>query len=189
MRNRAALAVTLAAIAFVTLTTSGCVQHTTRVIPTSPPSVAPVFKSDAEALAAAEKAYTAYLAVSDVIGGDGGKDPQRLAPLVTTKWLPTELTSYKAVALSGDRFVGSSSYNHFKLQSRDENTLRVSSVVVYSCLNISRSRTFNSENKDVTPPGRIQVLPLVVSFESAFNGSSRLILSGSEPWSGQNFCG
>jgi hypothetical protein len=62
--------------AAVALALAGCVQPPSRVIPTSTPSAAPVFASDAAALAAAKKAYVAYLAVSDAVANDGGKNPE-----------------------------------------------------------------------------------------------------------------
>ena len=46
-------------VATAVLALTGCVQPPPRVIPTSDPSAAPVFASDAAALAAAKKAYVA----------------------------------------------------------------------------------------------------------------------------------
>ena len=63
--------------------------------PPPTPSVEPLFASDEEALAAAEEAYAAYLAMSDEIAGDGGADPERIAPFVTTERLRDELDSVR----------------------------------------------------------------------------------------------
>ncbi|HEX3679638.1 MAG TPA: hypothetical protein VHU90_07950, partial [Galbitalea sp.] len=70
MRNRRIVIGILVAVTAM-LVLAGCVQPPPPVIPTSGPSAAPVFASDAAALAAAKKAYLAYLAVSDQILIDG----------------------------------------------------------------------------------------------------------------------
>ena len=57
---------------------AGCVPSDSQPSAAPSPSATPVFASDAEALAAAEKAYAAYLKVSDEIANDGGKDPDRI---------------------------------------------------------------------------------------------------------------
>jgi hypothetical protein len=170
------------------LTLAGCVQPPPHVIPTSEPSAAPVFASDAAALAAAKKAYLAYLAVSDEVGNDGGANPERLKMVVTRAWLPTEVKSYAAFAKTGDRFTGSSGVGSFTLQRRDQSAKGYASVVVYACLDLSNAGVVDNEGKVVSPVGAQGELPLEVSFVGKSANSRLLIVDRSAPWSGQNFC-
>jgi hypothetical protein len=170
------------------LVLAGCIQQPPEVIPTSEPSSKPVFTSNAAALAAAKKAYVAYLAVSDEVSNDGGANAERLAPVVTTSWLPTELKSYKEFAKSGDKTTGSSSVRSFTLEQLNQSTDRVE-VVAYACLDLSATGVVDSVGNAVGTPGSQGVLPLEVSFIGAKSDSQRLILDRSAPWSGQNFCG
>src|SRR4051812_41826324 len=80
----------LAPVAALLLALAGCVPSDPH--PTASPSASatPVFASDAEALAAAEKAYAAYLKVSGEISADGGLKPERIDPLVTKEQAPRE---------------------------------------------------------------------------------------------------
>ena len=98
----AGLALAIAA----TLALAGCVEPSPPVIPTSEPSVAPVFTSDAAALAAAKKAYLAYLAVSDQVARDGGDNADRFAGVVTASWLSKEKASAATLKSTSRRQVG-----------------------------------------------------------------------------------
>ena len=75
----AALAVALSAV----LMLSACVPTTTPAGPTPKTSTTPVFANEAEALAAATKAYAAYVKVSDEILADGGRNPERINDVAT----------------------------------------------------------------------------------------------------------
>ncbi len=184
-RRRNAAAFTVAAVAVFAL--AGCVQSAPQVIPTTTPSSAPVFASDAAALAAAKKAYVAYLAVSDQIGNEGGANAVRLAPLVTKNWLPTEIESYATFAKTGEHFTGVTSFESFRLQSF-EVVRRYAEVAVYVCANVSRTRLVDATGADITPASRQAVYPVVASFESAVTASQKLLFAGSEPWSGKSYC-
>jgi hypothetical protein len=186
MRTRST-AVALATGAFAVFCLAGCVQSTTHVIPTSDPSSTPVFASNAEALAAAKTAYVAYLAVSDEISNAGGADSQRLAPLVTKKWLPSETESYAAFANTGERFTGVTGFDSFRLQSSNVSH-GYAEVEVYVCANVSRTRLLDATGADITPAARQDVYPIVASFESATSASRNLLFAGSEPWSGKSYC-
>ena len=173
----------------VSLTLAGCVQPSPPVIPTSASSSKPVFASDAEALAAAKKAYVAYLAVSDDIGADGGANANRLAPVVSKTWLPTELKSYTAFAESGDKTTGSSRVGRFTLEQRDQSPNGLVSIVAYACLDLSAAGVVDGGGSVVSETGAQGVLPLEVSFVGVSENSAHLILDRSAPWSGQDFCG
>ena len=187
MRKTSSIAgFTLAAVIALGLT--GCVQPVPRVIPTSEPSSKPVFATDAEALAAAKKAYVAYLAVSDAVGNDGGKNAERLAPVVTKEWLPTELKSYVELAKSGEHLTGSSSFTLFRQEQVSQSQQAVVTVVVYVCDDVTASRVINANGKDITPETREDIIPLQVTFANPSEGSTQLLVGGNKPWSGSNFC-
>ena len=74
MRAAALRPIAVLAAAFVLAALSGCVQTTEKPTPTPTAAATPAFASDEEALAAAEKAYAAYLAVLDDVTADGGRN-------------------------------------------------------------------------------------------------------------------
>jgi hypothetical protein len=168
---------------------AGCVPPPANVIPTSVPTAAPVFASEDEALAAAVKAYEGYLAVSDVIGRDGGREANRLSEWVTDAWLPKELEAYKSLLATGNHFEGKTVYSSFGLERYGTSTAGVVEVVAYVCLDVSKSTTIDARGKNVTPPSIRTSVPMEVFFKSNGSSTNRLLLDRSVPWSGQDFCG
>lgn len=175
-----------AALAIVTtLVLGGCVPSEPSASPTPEPSATPVFASEEEALAAAEEAYAAYLAVSDAIAQDGGANPQRLADFVTPEWLEKEVAGFEQLAASGRTQTGQTSARGTTLQQYSQEGA-VATVIAYVCTDFSGTRFVDSTGADVTPVDRIINVSLQVSFETgAENG---LLISGSEPWSGATVC-
>jgi hypothetical protein len=178
-----AVGVVLAAALVVT----GCADSAPPVIPTAQPSTAPVFATNADALAAAKKAYVGYQHASDAIGQDGGADSDRIAPWVTKSRVPVEKRQFASLNRTGDHLTGSSSFDSFRLQQVDQSA-GVVSVTVYVCDDVAESRVINAGGKDVTPQGRMGVIPIVVDFRSARARSSRLLVEGSTLWTGSDFC-
>jgi hypothetical protein len=185
-RVAAPLVATLLAIV-VSLGLAGCVQPSPHIIPTSTPSTKPVFASDAAALAAAKRAYVAYLAMSDRIGNDGGSNPQRIAPLVTKDRISVEVKQFDTFARTGDHFSGSSSFSKFHLQQLTQ-TGRDVSLSAYACDDVSNSRVIDATGADITPPTRRDIYPIQIEFRNLKAGSSTLQVEGSTLWSGQDFC-
>ena len=105
----------MALAAAFALLLGGCTPQSEPVRPKPSPSASPIFASDDEALAAATKAYAAYLEVSDEIAQDGGKNPERIGGFVSADWLPSEISDFGEFAGSGHRQVGSSSFDNMKL--------------------------------------------------------------------------
>jgi hypothetical protein len=185
LRARVVIGIAVAATAVLAL--AGCVQSPPRVIPTAEPSVAPVFASDAAALAAAKKAFTGYVAASNAIGNDGGSHPERIATWVTSTRLKTETTAFAKFAQTGDRLTGSATFSSFSLQELDDSNGHVS-LTAYACDEVADTRLLNASGTDITPSTRQDQIPLEVRFENKSTGSHVLLVDGSDPWSGSNFC-
>lgn len=143
--------------------------------PVPEPSATAPFADDAEALAAAEEAYAAYLAMSDLISAEGGANPERIAPFVTEEQLTRELESIERFAATGNRFVGSAVVSSWELQFFDPPTL-----VAYACYDVSATRVIDKNGVDVTPSDRPNRATLEVSFETR---GAELVIAGSELWS------
>jgi hypothetical protein len=170
------------------LAISGCVQQSPRVVPSSTPTVAPVFATDADALAAARTAFAAYLAVSDRVGNEHGSGARRIAPFVTPAWLPHELRDYRELSRRGETFKGRSLWTYFKIQDRSRSSAGVAKVHAYVCVDVSKSILLDSNGRDITPTRRRDLFPSLVALEGRAPGSPVLLFAGSEPWTGANFC-
>jgi hypothetical protein len=155
-------------------------------IPTLPPtpSATPIFASEEEALAAAEDAYAAYLAMSDLIASEGGTQPERIAPFVTAEQLPDELDGSAFFVESGIRSVGASKVTKIALQQFNQGH-DAAEIVFYACVDVSGVAILDHEGADVTPADR----PPVVALEVAMVGSRQnLLLADSDQWVDSQFC-
>ena len=175
MRVKALILVPLVAVAL-----TACAAQVTPV-PTSTEAVTekPLFATDEEALSAAQAAYANYLEVSDQIARDGGANPERLKALVSSTQYPIEIAPFKELQSSGATMSGSSSFDQLHIQSIDSKV-----VSAYLCLDNSAvvlNQTDGSQKQSTN-----QRWPLLVSFSENSDGS--LVLSGSETWTGTNFC-
>jgi len=172
---RPAVGLLLCAIAL-----SGCVPGEPTEVPTPEPSSTPVFASEEEALAAAEEAYAAYLAVSDAISQDGGAEPERIEPYVTPEWLEVELEAYRDFSSSGVRQSGSTTFSNATLQSSSDRE-----ATIYACTDSSATRFVDSSGQDVTPDDRQVLTSVQVTFRIQ-DGDLRL--EGLAPWGDNSFC-
>jgi hypothetical protein len=159
---------------------AGCSPDVPRMSPPPTPSVAPLFASDDEALAAAEEAYTAYLAMSDEISHDGGANPERIAPFVTEERLAIELRTFNLQLEKGIRGSGSTASKSLGLQRFDD-----TEVIFYTCWDATGVRVLDANGVDVTPIDRDERLVLEVVMEAA---DGELLLESDEPWSGELSC-
>jgi hypothetical protein len=166
---------------------AGCVADTPTAITTPTPTVAPLFATEEEALAAATEAYAAYLKVSDAISADGGANPERIAAVVTPEWLPKELAAFTKLGDLGVVQVGATKFANMSLQSFDT-TGSQAMLSIYVCSDVSGTRIRDAAGVDVTPSGRLSRFPLLVSFVSRSDKSTLLLLDGSETWDGDDFC-
>jgi len=169
------------------LALAGCVPTNSHPSASPSASATPVFASDAEALAAAEKAYAAYLKVSDEVANNGGKGADRFAQVVTADWLPTELSSAEKLEQSGRHQTGTTSFSRLVIQQWSQRG-QVAQVVTYTCLDSTETRFLDGDNNDVTPSARQPKISIEVSFLSDPKSPRHLLVDSNEPWSGSTFC-
>ena len=188
MRNFARLCLAGVAVACSALVLSGCVQPGPVVTPHITPSATPLFASDADALAAATKAYAAYLKMSDLITSEGGARPERIADLVSAGQLNHELEGF--TLFHDKKYVtrGESSYDTVSLQSNERLQDGQQEVVIYVCSDASDVRLLNQEGSDITPSDRPDRQPFELTFQTKIVGQLPLVLTRSELWSGTDFC-
>jgi hypothetical protein len=170
----------------VLLALAGCVPSESHA--TAPPSASatPVFASDAEALAAAEKAYAAYLRVSDEVANDGGKAPERIAKYVTSGRFKSEIQTSALFLERGIRTTGSTDFDSSILQQVEADGIDTK-VTFYTCWDTTAVRVIDSNGNDVTPADRIDRQTLEVVLTTA-RGRLPLQLNSDDAWSGQSSC-
>jgi hypothetical protein len=156
------------------------------VIPPDPlPSVTPVFASDEEALAAAEKLYGEYQAAADALGASGWKDPTVLNAFVRGDVLRDELASAESFREKGYVQIGQATFDSFVLQQIDDRGPGTVFITAYLCVDVSAVDVVNSEGESITSPDRPDRQPLEIDIDDVEGG---LRISRSEAWAGQDFC-
>ena len=175
-----------ACVGSLLLGAAGCTApSTSEPAPTSnPPTVAPVFASDEEALAAATEAYAEYLSVAGKIAHEGGVDSQRMADVAVDEAFETETAALTGMADAGTVGVGQVKFDSLELQEVDSGSGAVSA---YVCLDVSESDVIGASGESVVPADREERLPLQIGF--VFDRDlQRLLLGRSQLWDGENFC-
>ena len=171
----------------VAITLTGCTTPTHKAIAkTRHTEAAPLFATEEEALAAAEEVYTRYVAVSEAITSEGGTNPERIAPFVSEQWLEHEIEAFKSFASSGRHQVGRSRLYDARLQQYVDSGDGRASISMYTCVDFSNVRFFDSNGIDATPTNRPDVITMVVEFEA--ESKAELRISSSEPWTGSSSC-
>ena len=179
----------LAIAALIACSVAGCLPLDPAPVPTIAPTGTPLFSSDEEALAAAEEAYAAYLAVSDQIAQDGGANPDRLAAVAGSELAITEKTGYSELQNAGLRTVGSTKFFGATLQRFEaESTDGRDVVTVYLCSDVSGVDVLDTAGNSVVSPDRPPLTPFEVSFDLANSARAALVVSRKEPWPESGVC-
>jgi hypothetical protein len=180
----------LAALALaVTVLLTGCVPEAPDIDPPPEPTSESVFASDEEALAAATDAYKAYLAMSDLIAQEGGKDPERIAAVAVRDAQDDAETGYKYLQEHQYRSVGQSKIRSVSLQSYSESLLEKSDVaVVYVCLDLTDVDVVDRNGVSVVEASRPDLQPFEVTFDPSTENPRELVVAARQPWAGGNFC-
>lgn len=171
----------------VALTLVACVPDDEPVRPDPSPTESPIFASDEEALAAAEAAYGAYLNVSNEILNQGGLESERIYEFVSEEYRTTATSGFGYYEERGWSAAGTSTFDSASLQAYVDDGAGRAEVSIYLCLDVSGLRILDSSGADVTPE-RDERLPLEVRFENTNEYSNELLQTGSDVWSGDDFC-
>jgi hypothetical protein len=167
---------------------SGCVPAATHTS-TPTPEATPLFATDDEALAAATKAYAAYLKMSDTIAHDGGAHPERLNKYVSLDLAATDERGFADFRTNRWKSIGTTTFDNQKLQQYDPAALAGSATIsVYLCVDVSNVNVIDSSGKSMVSPKRPDRGPVLATF--ALDPSSRaLIVESSDPWKDASICG
>lgn len=172
----------VAAAALVFATLSGCAPSPAPQHTASPsPHATPVFSSDKEALAAATKAYAAYLKVSDEIAHDGGAHPERIKAVATGEALSDALQGFAEYRDTKAHSVGARRFDHARIQSVDPTT-----VTFYVCDDVSEVDVLDESGTSLVSPDRPSRTEFVVSASGA--DVAGVLISSRDKWEGKNVC-
>ena len=146
-----------------------------------------MFESRDLAFEAAKAAYSEYFRLSDVIAAEGGANPQRIAETATPSFLTTSLEGFDELSQAGIRTTGQTNVRSVNLQDVQENN-GLAVVTIYVCVDVSDIRVVDARGTDVTAANRNDRVSLVAQMVSREAGSTALVVSENEPWSGTSFC-
>ena len=166
--------------ALTALSLAGCTPSNPTPTPSPTATRSPLFASDEEALKAATDAYAAYLKMSDTISHEGGANPERIKPFVTSVQYDRELSGFDSLQAHGIRTSGDTVFDTLQVAK-----VSVDAIDAYVCLDTSGVRVLGPAS-DPTPSARPKRMPFAIGFRT--DGGNRLLLSRSETWSGKNFC-
>ncbi|WP_174776149.1 MULTISPECIES: hypothetical protein [unclassified Cryobacterium] len=161
--------------------------------PTPKPSAtattdAPVFASDADALAAATEAYAAYDSMTAEIAATGGTNPERIEPFVTVDYYPALENGFQKFHESGQVSQGNASFDTVSLVGHETLGPGMARVEVYLCSDVTNVRLHDISGADVTPAVRPNRIPLQIVLLSRASNPSALLISEEKVWSGRDFC-
>lgn len=176
-----------AAALIAVLAVSGCsgAEESTTPTQSARPAAKSGFSSDEEALAAAKEAYLHYLDVLDDLSS--AADVERLHEVATAEYVEELAASFAELQSEGRHFEGRSSFDSMRVFERWSQH-GVEFVSTYVCFDSSDVRVIDAAGTDVTPPDRVDRIPVVIRFQSADTDRWRLIARGSDAWRGTDFC-
>lgn len=172
----------------IALLMTGCVGAS-EPTPTPTPTdvtIAPIFATDEEALAAAVSAYEAYSSVVNAIASDGNIGVDRIRGVATDGYARQIETMFEDLAQRGLTIQGTTRVDSFRLVEA-ATVGGGAEVTILLCSDVSRSRILDASGRDVTPkdrPDRSALQAIVVSSEKE---PDRLIVDREDPWSG-DYC-
>ena len=174
----AALAVALSAVLMLT----ACVPTTTPAGPTPKTSTTPVFANETEALAAATKAYAAYVKVSDEILADGGRNPERINDVATGPQLAADLSGFASARAERVRSVGSTTFESVVLQKYNQARSKSGVVSIYLCEDVSRVDVLNASGISIVTAERPNRVKYQVTFDRSINHLLEILVSSKNRW-------
>jgi hypothetical protein len=170
------------AVALSALLLGGCVQPAPVKTPQAHATVKPLFASDADALAAATKAYAAYLKVADNLLNSETSDPADIRKVATGDQLKADLAAITSLRNDGLHGTGSTTFDEVQLQQyspqEDEGA-----VVIYVCEDVAATDLLNASGVSVVAPNRATRTMYEVTFD-ALKKERELLVANKEKWGG-----
>jgi len=179
--------VTAACVGGLLLGAAGCTAAPKPAPPLPTPTIAPIFASDEEALAAATEAYANYLRVHDSFWADGGSSEDEYLSLSTGTARDGDVESMEKWRANGWHAAGITTFDSMRLQSVDIEG-GSQQIRTYLCLDVTQGDVLDGEGLSVAKTDRPLRVPLEVEFETSSAAPIDLKISRSEVWSGENFC-
>ena len=177
------------AAAAAVLLLSGCVPTTAPATPFPTPRATPVFASEAEALAAATKAYAAYVRVSDEILADGGKNPERIETVSKRDARKSALEGFLKFRERGLASIGVSKIGPlFAQEYLPRSAGGIGVLTAYACLDVSGIDVLDSAGASVVSSARPDFQAYQLSFDFEAVKLKRFVLSVETPWDGSGVC-
>ena len=181
---------TIAAVAIGAMLLSGCLPQQPIATPPPEATAAPIFASDEEALAAATTAYAAYVAMSDLILKDGGKDPDRIdALIVGDDLIASEKAGFTDFRNSGYRSIGDTKFENITVQQvayYSHDGLDV--VRLYLCSDVADVDVVDQSGSSIVSPSRADRTGFEIGFDLAGSAGMSLIVSSKQTWNSEQIC-
>jgi hypothetical protein len=184
----AEVALSAALVATALLAIGGCSDSSSPVIPKSEPTFTPVFATDAEAVAAAEKDYAGYIATIVSVANSDHPNPELISAWVTPAELKPLVDSYYRIANAGDRERGAITVLQFTLQDLQQKPSGRVILTAYACDDVSEFYLVDKTGSVLTSPDSQSILPMQVQFRNAKPGSKTLLMNERKLWTGRDFC-
>lgn len=176
----------MVALATATALLSGCAPAAPPAAEPPPTSSPPIFASDEEALAAAEAAYARYLAVSDQIAQDGGKNPERIDAVVTERFLPRAMEQLMEFSTAGLHALGNTRATSHSLINYVPDDAVGASITFYTCVDVGQVDVLDDSGKSVVSTERPNVSPFEIRVVA--RSPEQVAVDSEEYWQGVNFC-
>ncbi|WP_066593926.1 hypothetical protein [Cryobacterium arcticum] len=177
-----------ACVGSLLLGAAGCTAPSTPTPTSNPPTVAPIFASDEEALAAATEAYTNYVETADLIITEGGIDPERIVQYTSGDLAETEMQSYRSLQQQGLHGTGKSAYSNFAVQAFTPDAPDGEGILTaYVCSDVSGTDIVDAEGRSTLAAERHPRTPFLIVFDLNSEGN-RLLVSAANVWDGAGVC-
>ena len=178
--------VTAACVGGLLLGAVGCTAAPTPAPRSATPTVASIFASDEEALAAATEAYANYQEMSDQIESEGGVAPERIEPFVSSHFFPSALTQSEGFLEAGARSIGSTTFRVDAVQHMDYADPAAINISLYICDDVSGVDVVDEAGASLVSETRLSVTPFEVGFALTPDGT--LVVDSRDLWTGSPYC-
>ena len=171
----------LLSIGVALLALSGCASETVPSVPAAASTPGESIPRDgAEELALA--AVTDYFAMSTAIATEGGMNPERIADVVTSDWLPNEIAGFETIEAMGTTQVGEPVITRIEATAV-HGVAVVSEVVVHVCTALDGVSIVSDEFTDDSGPTGVALVTVYVVPEGGV-----MKVDGVEPWEDASWC-